>query len=209
MAPQARGSSTMGVKKSVVATRARLSLRRKIAASSRVAASTSTRGSTTVGRCRSTSPRSTDPSLQAQPAPCDSAVSRSRGFELGVGAGAGAVLLSVMAGSLGVERPEQVPGSRTPCRPELTPGFAGRTRPGPVVSRQDHSLPRTGTSLRKPGRPAESDRPGPPNGAETDQCPFLLRGRAEAAVGALPLLECWYGPPHDTPRGRETGRDQR
>src|SRR5215212_3350630 len=79
IAPQARGSSTIGVKKSVVATRARSSLSLNTAASSRLAASTSTRGSTTGGKCRSTSFRSTEPSLQAQPAPCDRAVRRMRG----------------------------------------------------------------------------------------------------------------------------------
>ena len=49
MAPQAPASSTIGVKKSTVATSARSSVRRNTAASSRVAASTSTRGSLIAG----------------------------------------------------------------------------------------------------------------------------------------------------------------
>src|SRR3954467_12788241 len=91
MAPQARASSTIGVKKSTVATMARLSLSRYTAASSRVAASTSTRGSRMPGTWRSTWVSSAGPSLQAHPAPCDRAVSRILGV--------GSVEVSVMTGS--------------------------------------------------------------------------------------------------------------
>ncbi len=77
MAPQLRASSTIGVKKSVVAISARSGVSRNTAASSREAASTSTRGSVTPGRWRRTSVSSALPSLQAQPAPCDSDVSRT------------------------------------------------------------------------------------------------------------------------------------
>src|SRR3954469_17168098 len=80
MAPQADGSSTMGVKKSTVDTRARSGDSKKTAASSLVAASTRTRGSSTLGRRRRTCARSAEPSLQAQPAPCERAVKRMRGF---------------------------------------------------------------------------------------------------------------------------------
>jgi hypothetical protein len=70
----------MGVKKSTVATRARSDESRKTAASSFVEASISTRGSAMAGRWRRTCARSAGPSLQAQPAPCESAVSRIFGF---------------------------------------------------------------------------------------------------------------------------------
>src|SRR5215212_629437 len=78
--PHAPGSSTMGVKKSTVATRARSGDSRNTAASSRVAASIRTRGSPMLGRWRRTCARSAAPSLQAQPAPWDNAVSLMRGF---------------------------------------------------------------------------------------------------------------------------------
>src|SRR6478736_1582109 len=169
MAPQARGSSTMGVKKSVVATRARSLLRRKMAASSRVAASTSTRGSTMVGRCCSTWPRSTEPSLHAQPAPCERAVSRILGLE--------ALVVSVMVAPSGTGPRRVGTGS---LRAEVTP--AG---------------PETSAAL------------GPAHGAQADERPFLLGGRAETAVGPLALLERWHRVPHRPPRHRQPGRQQR
>src|SRR5437763_1847404 len=69
IAPNAVGSSTMGVKKSTVATSARLGAMRYTAASSRDAAAVSTLGSTIRGRAPITCPSSTGLSLQAQPAP--------------------------------------------------------------------------------------------------------------------------------------------
>src|SRR5260370_27947770 len=69
MAPKSAGSSTMGVKKSTVATRARSGAIRYTAASSRDDADVSTLGSTIGGRAPSTCPSSTGLSLQAQPAP--------------------------------------------------------------------------------------------------------------------------------------------
>src|SRR4029077_16423698 len=69
MAPKSDGSSTMGVKKSTVATRARSGAIRQTAASSRADAAVSTLGSTIGGRAPSTCPSSTGLSLQAQPAP--------------------------------------------------------------------------------------------------------------------------------------------
>jgi hypothetical protein len=80
MLPHAAGLSTMGVKKSTVATSARSGDRTKTAASSLLAASIRTRGSPIAGRWRRTCARSAAPSLQAQPAPCESAVRRMRGF---------------------------------------------------------------------------------------------------------------------------------
>ena len=50
IAPKLYASSTIGVKKSTVATMARSSVRRKTAASSRVSAPTMTRGSSTIGK---------------------------------------------------------------------------------------------------------------------------------------------------------------
>ena len=105
----------MGVKKSVVATSARSSLRRNTAASSRVAASTSTRGSTTLGRWRSTSASSTAPSLQAQPAPCDRAVRRN----FGLGAAVSVMLGVAVAWVVIVAR------KSTPARPGGTPARDG------------------------------------------------------------------------------------
>src|SRR5713226_5870554 len=67
----------MGVKKSTVATIARSADRRNTAASSRVAASTRIRGSIAAGTWRKTCANSAGPSLQAQPAPCEKAVSRT------------------------------------------------------------------------------------------------------------------------------------
>src|SRR6185437_291480 len=205
MAPQARGSSTIGVKKSVVATRARSSLSRKIAASSRVAASTSTRGSTTAGRCRSTWPRSTDPSLQAQPAPCERAVSRSRGEEV-EGVGAGAVLLSVMVGPLAVERGRAGSGIACVARKLHLPS------PGRHLGRPEHvlladrlpsiGLVRPGLNLRPPG----SGRAGPAKRAEADQGSLLLSGRAEAPIRPLPLLQRRHGAAYGRSRGRKIGR---
>src|SRR5438128_2426534 len=69
IAPKAAGSSTMGVKKSTVATSARSGAMRYTAASSRDAAAVSTLGSTIRGRAPITCPSSTGLSLQAQPAP--------------------------------------------------------------------------------------------------------------------------------------------
>src|SRR5436190_38831 len=69
MAPNAAGSSTMGVKKSPVDTSARSSVSRNTAASSPVVAPTSTRGSSSAGRAPRTCPSSTGLSLQPQPAP--------------------------------------------------------------------------------------------------------------------------------------------
>src|SRR6267378_4884244 len=77
MRPKSYGSSTMGVKKSTVATIARSAERRNTAASSRAAASTRIRGSVAAGTWRKTCANSAGPSLQAQPAPCENAVSRT------------------------------------------------------------------------------------------------------------------------------------
>src|SRR6266851_833772 len=77
MRPKSYGSSTIGVKKSTVATIARSAERRNTAASSRVAASTRIRGSIAAGTWRKTCANSAGPSLQAQPAPCENAVSRT------------------------------------------------------------------------------------------------------------------------------------
>src|SRR5690349_21424634 len=67
----------MGVKKSIVATRARLGAMRYTAASSRAASPCSTFGSTIGGSAPSTCPSSTGLSLQAQPAPWLYSVNRS------------------------------------------------------------------------------------------------------------------------------------
>src|SRR5207245_11445475 len=75
--PKRYASSTIGVKKSTVATIARSADRRNTAASSRVAASTRIRGSVAAGTWRKTCANSAGPSLQAQPAPCENAVSRT------------------------------------------------------------------------------------------------------------------------------------
>src|SRR3989454_6544652 len=80
MRPKSYGSSTMGVKKSTVATIARSAVRRNTAASSRVAASTRIRGSVAAGTWRKTCANSAGPSLQAQPAPGEEAVSPTGGF---------------------------------------------------------------------------------------------------------------------------------
>src|SRR5579859_1816576 len=77
MAPKAVGSSTMGVKKSMVATRARSGAIRYTAASSRDAVPSSTFGSTIGGSAERTCPSSTGLSLQAQPAPWLYSVNRS------------------------------------------------------------------------------------------------------------------------------------
>src|SRR6185503_3310726 len=69
MAPKSCGSSTIGVKKSTVATSARSGAIRYTAASSRSAAAASTLGSTIGGRAPRTCPSSRGLSLQAQPAP--------------------------------------------------------------------------------------------------------------------------------------------
>src|SRR6266566_2972832 len=69
MRPKSYGSSTMGVKKSTVATIARSGVIWKTAASSRLEASTRIRGSVATGTWRKTCANSDDPSLQAQPAP--------------------------------------------------------------------------------------------------------------------------------------------
>src|SRR5918995_780982 len=82
--PQSYGSSTMGVKKSVVTTRARSSRRRYTAASSAVSSPTSRLASASVPTGASkprTSPstvrRSAGDSLHAQPAPCEKRVRRT------------------------------------------------------------------------------------------------------------------------------------
>src|SRR5713226_10047569 len=67
----------MGVKKSTVATRARLGAMRYTAASSRADAPYSTLGQTIGGSAPSTCPSSTGLSLQAQPAPWLYSVNRS------------------------------------------------------------------------------------------------------------------------------------
>src|ERR1700687_4686186 len=90
MAPKSDGSSTMGVKKSTVATRARSGASghtaatralwggiRYTAASSRDDDAVSTLGSTIGGSAPSTCPSSTGLSLQAQPAPWLYSVKRS------------------------------------------------------------------------------------------------------------------------------------
>src|SRR5216117_668224 len=76
MRPYAYGSSTMGVKKSTVATMARSAVSLMTAASSRVEASTRIRGSVASGTWRKTCASSAGPSLQAQPAPCEKRVNR-------------------------------------------------------------------------------------------------------------------------------------
>src|SRR5580765_5883801 len=76
MRPKSYASSTIGVKKSTVATMARSGVNWYTAASSRVEASTRMRGSVIVGTWRKTCANSAGPSLQAQPAPCESAVRR-------------------------------------------------------------------------------------------------------------------------------------
>src|SRR5215211_2497710 len=79
MRPHSNGSSTIGVKKSVVTTIARSSRRRYTAASSEVSSPTRRFASGVSPRPR-TSPRtvrrSAGESLQAQPAPCEKRVSR-------------------------------------------------------------------------------------------------------------------------------------
>ena len=80
IAPQEAGSSTIGVKKSTVATSARSGDSRKTAASSLVAASIRTLGSDASGRKRRTCAKSAEPSLHAQPEPWESEVSRILGF---------------------------------------------------------------------------------------------------------------------------------
>src|SRR5579872_6645491 len=69
MAPNSVGSSTIGVKKSTVATSARSGAMRYTAASSRSAVPIITLGSTIGGSAERTCPSSTGLSLQAQPAP--------------------------------------------------------------------------------------------------------------------------------------------
>src|SRR5437899_10914667 len=76
MRPKSYGSSTIGVKKSTVATIARSGATWNTAASSRLAASTRIRGSVATGTWRKTCANSAEPSLQAQPAPCEQRVSR-------------------------------------------------------------------------------------------------------------------------------------
>src|SRR5437870_10198066 len=76
MRPKSYGSSTMGVKKSTVATIARSGASWMTAASSRVEASTRIRGSVATGTWRKTCANSAGPSLQAQPAPCEKRVNR-------------------------------------------------------------------------------------------------------------------------------------
>src|SRR5438105_11166877 len=77
MAPKASGSSTMGVKKSTVATSARSPSIWNTAASSRRSVPTRTRGSVSGGSASRTCPSSTGLSLQAQPAPWLYSVRRS------------------------------------------------------------------------------------------------------------------------------------
>jgi aromatic ring-opening dioxygenase LigB subunit len=77
IAPNAVGSSTMGVKKSTVATSARSGAIRYTAASSRDAVPRITLGSTIGGSAERTWPSSTGLSLQAQPAPWLYSVNRS------------------------------------------------------------------------------------------------------------------------------------
>src|SRR2546425_9238886 len=69
MRPKSYASSTMGVKKSTVATIARSAERRNTAASSRVAASTRIRGSVAAGTWRKTCANSAGAGLHAPPAP--------------------------------------------------------------------------------------------------------------------------------------------
>src|SRR6266571_326412 len=76
MRPKSYGSSTMGVKKSTVATIARSGATWMTAASSRLEASTRIRGSVATGTWRKTCASSAGPSLQAQPAPCEKRVNR-------------------------------------------------------------------------------------------------------------------------------------
>ena len=82
MRPNQYGSSTTGVKKSTVSTIACASSSRYTAASSRVSWPTSARGSSVLGRWRSTCARSAGRILQAQPAPWLSVVSRGVGCGL-------------------------------------------------------------------------------------------------------------------------------
>src|SRR5580658_10424223 len=86
--PKSKGSSTMGMKKSVVATIAWSSFRRYTAASSEVSAPTSKSGKCAAGNapCKS-SDRIPGEILQPQPPPCESDVNR------GVGEGAGGAFI--------------------------------------------------------------------------------------------------------------------
>src|SRR3954466_14825484 len=81
MRPHSNGSSTIGVKKSVVTTMARSWRSRYTAASSLVSRPTSRAGSRGASPRPRTSPstvrRSAGDSLHAQPAPCENAVSRT------------------------------------------------------------------------------------------------------------------------------------
>ncbi len=76
MRPKSKGSSTRGVKKSTVCTRAMSPVMLTTAASSKPVVPASTRGSVTAGRPCSTSASSAAGSLHAQPPPAAMPVSR-------------------------------------------------------------------------------------------------------------------------------------
>src|SRR6185503_19111722 len=78
--PNAYGSSTIGVKKSAVVTTARSGATRYTAASSAVSNPTRRSSSAARGSSARSGCRSAGESLQAHPAPCDSAVSRGGGI---------------------------------------------------------------------------------------------------------------------------------
>ena len=78
MAPKSSGSSTIGVKKSTLATSTRPSPSSYTAASSGVSSPTSKFSSSVAGSTARIFSRSSGPSLQAQPAPCEYWVSRTR-----------------------------------------------------------------------------------------------------------------------------------
>src|SRR2546425_11649003 len=88
MRPKSYGSSTMGVKKSTVATIARSAERRNTAASSRVAASTRIRGSVAAGTGRRNCASPAGAGLLAQPAPREERGSPEEDFGWGGDQGA-------------------------------------------------------------------------------------------------------------------------
>src|SRR6266566_3307033 len=137
MRPKSYASSTIGVKKSTVATIARSGVNWYTAASSRVEASTRMRGSEIVGTWRKTCANSAGPSLQAQPAPCESAVSRT-----------------VVIGSA------KIAGLPLRCS---EPRRAVRARTGVGAGeRQRAATSRAGAGMRPAGRRAETAATNPP-----------------------------------------------
>ena len=175
MAPQAPGSSTMGVKKSTVATSARSvdsEIPRRHPAWRRRRGRGGPRHS---GRRRRTCARSAEPSLQAQPAPCESDVSRCAAiWSWGVSAIVRVTVTSdgrVTGDAAAKLQPEGYPRhchrhvSRLPAAPNRVRRHAGRPR---TITRStlrvfrmsaSGSAPRTTRSAALPARdPAERVR---------------------------------------------------